>query len=144
MKLLFDNQKMAEEFFGDTRMIGIMSSLKDYQICWHLNKLLGMNLILNNEIEIQLSKKNRNYYFGVFEYNEPAGSLSHYIYNNQFDGEYLLNEFKHLDFLWLMKGDYVDDDSLQLKIEALRNMGNVQLVLELTHEKIRNKEYMVF
>ena len=144
MKLLFDNQKMAEEFFDNTRMIGIMSSVKDYQICWHLNQLLDMNLILNNEIEIQLTKKNRNYFFGVYEYNEPAGSLSHYIYNNQFDGEYLLHEFKHLDFLWLMKGDFVDDNSLQLKIDALRSISGIQLVVELTHEKIRNKEYMVF
>lgn len=144
MKLLFDNQKMAEEFFDNTRMIGIMSSVKDYQICWHLNQLLDMNLVLNNEIEIQLTKKNRNYFFGVYEYNEPAGSLSHYIYNNQFDGEYLLHEFKHLDFLWLMKGDFVDDNSLQLKIDALRSISGIQLVVELTHEKIRNKEYMVF
>lgn len=144
MKLLFDNQKMAEEFFDNTRMIGIMSSVKDYQICWHLNQLLDMNLVLNNEIEIQLTKKNRNYFFGVYEYNEPAGSLSHYIYNNQFDGEYLLHEFKHLDFLWLMKGDFVDDNSLQLKIDALRSISGIQLVIELTHEKIRNKEYMVF
>ena len=66
-----------------------------------------MDFRINHEMEIQLKKKKRDYFFSVFEYREPTGSLSHYLYNNQFDGEYLLPEFKHLDFLWLMKGDMV-------------------------------------
>lgn len=144
MKLLFDNQKMTEEFFEDSRILGIMAPIRDYQFCWHLNNLLDMELVLNNEIEIQLAKKNRNYFFGVYEYNEPTGSLSHFIYNNRFDGEYLLQEFKHLDFLWLMKGDLIDDNLMQMKTDALKSIYSVQLVVELTNEKIRNKEYMVF
>ena len=144
MKLLFDNQKMTEEFFEDSRILGIMAPIRDYQFCWHLNNLLDMELVLNNEIEIQLAKKNRNYFFGVYEYNEPTGSLSHFIYNNRFDGEYLLQEFKHLDFLWLMKGDLIDDNLMQMKTDALKSIYSVQLVVELTNEKIRNKEYMIF
>ena len=144
MKLLFDNQKMTEEFFEDSRILGIMAPIKVYYFCWQLNNLLDMELVLNNEIEIQLAKKSRNYFFGVYEYNEPTGSLSHFIYNNRFDGEYLLQEFKHLDFLWLMKGNMMDDNMLQMKIDALKSINSVQLVVELTNEKIRNKEYMVF
>jgi hypothetical protein len=63
---------------------------------------------------------------------------------NQFDGEYLLPEFKHLDFLWLMKGDEVSDDSLQETIQTIKAINSVQLVLELTNEKIKNKEHLVF
>ena|ERR1043166_5742452 len=144
MKLLLDNQKLAEGFFEDTRLLGVMAPIKDYQFCWHLNNLLGMDFRLNNEIEIQLTKKSRNYFFPVYEFNEPTGSLSHYIYNNQHDGEYLLPEFKHLDYLWLMKGDTVDDSSLQQKTTSLHSINNVQLVVELSFEKIKNKENMVF
>ena len=144
MKLLLDNQKMVEGFFEDTRLLGVMAPIKDYKFCWHLNNILGMDLRFNNEIEIQLTKKKRNYFFSVYEYNEPTRSLSHYIYNNQHDGEYLLHEFKHLDFLWLMKGDVIDDTALQQKMEALRSINSVQLVVELTQEKIKNKEHMVF
>lgn len=144
MKLLLDNHKMAEGFFEDTRLLGVMASIKDYQFCWHLNNMLGMDFRLNNEIEIQLTKKKRNYFFPVYEFNEPTGSLSHYIYNNQHDGEYLLPEFKHLDYLWLMKGDTVDENSLQQKTNLLQSISNVQLVVELSFEKIRNKEHMVF
>jgi hypothetical protein len=80
----------------------------------------------------------------VYEFGEPTGSLTHFIYNNQFDGEYLLPEFKHLDFLWLMKGDEVTDGSLQQTIYSIRAINGVQLVVELTNEKIKNKEHLVF
>ena len=66
------------------------------------------------------------------------------MYNNQFDGEYLLPEFKHLDFLWLMRGDGITNELTQQKTESLRSITGVQLVVELTNEKIKNKEHLVF
>jgi hypothetical protein len=143
-KLLLNTKELTDDFFEDTRLLGIMSVVKDYQFCWHLNSSMGMDFRINNDIEIQLTKKKRNYFFAVYEFGEPTGSLSHFVYNNQFDGEYLLPEFKHLDFLWLMKGDAVSDESLQETINSIRAINGVQLVLELTKEKIKNKEHLVF
>jgi hypothetical protein len=144
MKLILDPHALTEGFFEDTRLLGIMAPMNDYQFCWNLNSLMGIDFRVNNEIEIQLTKKSRNYFFSVYEFAEPHTSLVHYLYNNQFDGEYLLPEFKHLDFLWLMKGDHVSDDKLSHIIESIRTLKEVQLVVELTNEKIRNKEHLVF
>lgn len=143
-KLSLNTQDLTDEFFDDTRLLGIMAPVKDYQLCWQLNSATGMDFRMNNDIEIQLTKKKRNYFFAVYEYGEPTGSLCHYLYNNQFDGEYLLPEFKHLDFLWLMKGDTVSDAALQEMISLLRSISGVQLVVELTNEKVKNKEHLVF
>ena len=143
-KLLLNTQDLTNEFFDETRLLGVMAPVKDYQFCWHLNNTMGLDFRINNEIEIQLNKKKRNYFFSVYEFCEPTGSLSHYLYNNQFDGEYLLPEFKHLDFLWLMKGDIVTDEMLQQTISSIRAINGVQLVVELTNEKIKNKEHLVF
>jgi len=144
MKLVLDNKNLTEDFFEDTRLLGIMAPIKDYQLCWHLNSLMGMDFRINNDIEIQLTKKKRNYFFAVYEFCVPTGSLFHYVYNNRFDGEYLLPEFKHLDFLWLMKGDIVSEETLHQTIDSIREINGVQLVVELTNEKIRNKEHLVF
>jgi hypothetical protein len=144
MKLVLDNKNVAEDFFSDTRLLGIMTALKDYQLCWQLNSILAMDFRINNDIEIQLTKKERNYFFAVYEFTEPTGSLSHYVYNNRFDGEYLLPEFKHLDFLWLMKGDVVAKESLLETINSIKEINGVQLVVELTDEKIRNREHLIF
>jgi len=144
MKLVLDNKNLAEDFFEGTRLLGIIAPIKDYQLSWHLNNVMGMDFRINNDIEIQLSKKKRDYFFAVYEFCEQTGSLNHYIYNNRFDGEYLLPEFKHFDFLWLMKGDVVPEDRLQETINNIKAIDGIQLVAELTNEKVRNKEHLVF
>ncbi len=143
-KLILDNKEMTESFFSDTRLLGIMAPVKDYQLCWHLNSATGHNFRVNHELEIKLVKKKRDYFFSVYEYVEPTRFLAHYIYNNQFDGEYLLPEFRHLDFLWLMKGDEVCDEAMQETIQTIRSINSVQLVAELATGKISNKENLVF
>jgi hypothetical protein len=144
MKLALNNADITDGFFEDTRLLGIMAPVKDYQFCWQLNHLLDIDFRINNEIEIQLTKKQRNYFFSVYEYAEKTNTLVHYLYNNQFDGEYLLPEFKHLDFLWLLKGDVVSETTLEQLIQSIKSINGVQLVVELTNEKIRNKEHLVF
>jgi hypothetical protein len=144
MKLKIDNEALAEAFFEDTSLLGIVAPLKDYQFCWRLNNVLRFDFRINNEIEIQLTKKKRRYFFCVYEYAVPNTSLVHYVYNNQFDGEYLLPEFRHLDFLWLAKGDLFEKPEQDALIESIRSIAGVQLVTELTNEKIKNKEHMIF
>ena len=144
MKLVLDTKDLTDGFFEETKLLGIMAPMKDYQFCWQLNNLLGIDFRNNNELEIQLKKKDRNYFFAVYEYPEPSTCLKHYLYNNQHDGEYLLPEFKHLDFLWLLKDDFVPDDALQNLVQSIRTVNGVQLVIELTNEKIKNREHLIF
>lgn len=144
MKLKLDMEEMAEDFFEDTRLLGIVAPVKDYQLCWLLNQMFRFEFRMNNEIEIQLTKKQRKYYFPVYEYREPSSSLVHYLYNNQDDGEYLLPEFKHLDYLWLLKGDIVNINSVNDMIASIKRINGVQLIIELTNEKVKNKEHLIF
>lgn len=143
-KLLLDVDELNNDFFDDTRLLGITATVKDYQFCMQLNNMLGYDFRLNPEIEIHLKKKNRNYFFSIYQYNEPNTSLIHYLYQNQFDGEYLLPEFKHMDFLWLMKYDYVEDEKCNWIRQSIRNLNGVQMITELTNEQIKNKGNMVF
>jgi hypothetical protein len=143
-KLTLDNKELTGMFFADARILGIMAPVKDYQFCWNLNATIGLDFRVNHELEIKLIRKKRDYFFSIYEFNEPTRYLSHYIYNNQFDGEYLLPEFRHLDFLWLMKGDEVCEEALLETIQAIKAINGVQLVAELSADKISNKENLVF
>lgn len=144
MKLKIDNEALAEEFFEDSLLLGIVAPIKDYQFSWQLNQLLGLGFRVNNDIEIQLTKKHRKYFFSIYEYAVPAISLTHYLYNNENDGEYLLPEFKHLDFLWLIKGEEVPAEELKMLIQSIRTLSGVQLVTEMTNEKIKHKQHLIF
>ncbi len=144
MKLKIDNEVMVDEFFANTRLLGIVAPIEQYRFCWHLNQMLNFNFRINNNIEIQLNKKARKYFFPIYEYGEQGGTIKHYLYNNEDDGEYLLPELKHLDFLWLIKDDVMHDDDLGLLISSIRTIPSVQLITELTNEKIKNKQHLIF
>lgn len=144
MKLKIDNIALTDDFFQDTRLLGIVAPLKDYRFCWYLNQILQFDFRINNSLEIHLNKKNRKYFFSVYEYVEKGSTIKHYLYNNQFDGEYLLPEFKHLDFLWLIKDDIMHDDEVAALITSIRSISSVQLITEMTNEKIKNKQHLIF
>lgn len=126
--------------------MGIVAPVKDYIFSWHANQQLGISLRLNNLLEIQLRKKNRDYFFSIFEYPVFVNNTFHYLYNNQYDGEYLLPEFKHLDFLWLVKteGQDVDEGEFSILQKTLKTIPFVQLVTEMTGDKIKNREHLIF
>lgn len=144
MKLKLNIDDMTDDFFEDTRLLGIVAPVKDYQLVLQLNNRLRFAFRNNSDLEIQLTKRQRKYFFGIYEYREPGNALQHFLYNNQFDGEYLLPEFKHLDFLWLQKGDTVPDEKLMHLMNSVRSVPGVQLVMELTHDKIKNKGHLIF
>jgi hypothetical protein len=144
MKLKLNIDDMTDGFFENTRLIGIVAPVKGYQLVWQLNNRLRFDFRSNNELEIQLTKRQRKYFFGIYEYQEPGNALQHFLYNNQFDGEYLLPEFKHLDFLWLQKGDTVPDEKLAHLMNSVKAVPGVQLVMELSQEKIKHKGHLIF
>lgn len=144
MKLKIDNESIAQEFFEDAVLLGIVAPIKDYLFSWHLNQVFGFNFRVNNDIEIVLTKQQRKYFFSIYEYAVPSTSITHYLYNNQFDGEYLLPEFKHLDFVWLIKGEYISTKELKTLMQSIKSLPGIQLVNEMTNEKIKNKQHLIF
>ena len=144
MKLKISNDDLADAFFEDSHVLGIVSSLKNYQFIWHINQQLGFTFRLNSELEIELRKKTRNYFFSIYEYQIPQTSLVYYIYHNQNNGEYLLPEFKHLDFIWMIKGEDFSLNELDALQKTIKMMPSVQFVIEMDQEKIKNKQHLIF
>ena len=142
-RLVLNVDGIEDDFFSGARLLGIMSQLKNYRFCWLVNAQLTYDFRLNPDVEIQVKKKSRNYFFQVYQFSEPDCEMVHYIYHNQFEGEYLLPEFKHFDFLWLVKADIIPEEDFISLQQDLKNINGVQLVTELTHEKIRNKGNLI-
>ena len=145
MKLQLDNKALTDDFFADTHLLGIMAPIRNYQFAWQLNNHLGFKFRLNTDIDKQLHKKSRQYFFSVYQHNEND-FVSYYLYHNHCDGEYLLPEFKHMDFLWLIKGDELANEGERIHqvMSSIKTLPSVQMVAELTNEKIKHKQHLVF
>jgi hypothetical protein len=144
MKLVLDNDLIADEFFQDTVLLGIMAPMQAHQFVWQANHSIGFDFRINNDLEIKIYRNKRDYFFPVFEFQEPGFSLINYLYRNLYDGEYMLPEFKNLDYLWLRKGELPSREEDALLVEDIRNIQGVQLVTELTHDKIKNRDNLMF
>ena len=144
MKLKLDQDAINEDFFDNIRLLGITAPIKDYFFCWQINHTLGIEFRLNNDADLHLRRKQRDYYFNLYEWGEPESYLSHYLYHNKYDGEFLLPEFKNMDFLWLMKGDMVEEEKINKIAAAIKSIEGVQMVAELTNDQIKNKGNMIF
>jgi hypothetical protein len=147
-KLMLNNDDLAEDFFSDCRLFGIMSVIKNYQLCWQINTQLGYHFRLDPNLEIRVKKKKagkeKDYFFPVYCHIEQLSETAHYLYHNQYEGDYLLPEFKHVDFLWLIKGGDIDEEICQFITTGVKNLACVQLIAELSKDKIQNKEQLIF
>lgn len=150
---VLDVELINEDFFENTRLLGIVAPLENYKFCLQVNHTLGFDFRMDPSIDIRIQKtiyvkKNqpqpKTLHFDVYSDEDKLANTNHYIYVNKREGEYLLPEFKHMDFLWLMKGDYIDEEKVDQIKEILRNMKGVQLVAELTNEQFKNKGNLAF
>lgn len=144
MKLQLDTESMIDCFFENTHLLGIVAPMEPYKFCWHLNNKLNYDFRTRHDLEIQMRKQNRNYYFSIYEYKVPQGKMSHFLYNNRYDGEFLLPELKHSDFLWLIKYEEADPKKITKIIDTMRSIPILQMVSELSTHLIKNRGNLCF
>ncbi len=143
MKLKLDSERLVDSFFDDAVLLGIVAPLRNYKFIWQINEQMGLCFRLKYESEIIFKRKERYYYFNVYEYKEKSCSIEHFLYHNEDGGEYLLPEFKHLDYMWLIKGDIIDKDSINVLQANIKALQGVQLVSVMPDGKIKNKEHLI-
>jgi hypothetical protein len=142
-KLIIDNAQIAEEYFENALLLGIQCAAEPHKFVWLINKHFAFDFRYQPGSEIEMKKQGRNFKFPVFSFAETHLSVQHLIYTNQFDGEYLLPELKHTDFLWLVRSESSDVDFIQLLATEIKKVSQVQLVTLLSNDKIKNKQHLV-
>ncbi len=142
-KLYVDNSQLAIEFFEDAILLGIQCPAEPHRFVWMINRAFGYHFQYQQDGEIKMRSQKRNYEYPVYHCREDNMELLHLLYVNDDDGKHLLPELKHIDFLWLLKGEIPGDGFIGALCAELRKLEPVQLVVELTNEKIRNKEHLV-
>jgi len=140
MKLKLDDERMSDDFFEDTKILGIACLLKNYQFCWHVEKALNIPFATSADLQIGMEKNKRSYSFTVYEFIHPITSKEHFLYSNKHEGEFLLPELQHLDFIWLIRDPYNDLFEFNELQQRLRNIPGVQLVTEVPHERIKSRD----
>ena len=140
MKLRLDDNRMSDNFFEDTRILGIACTLKNYHFCWHVDRLLQIGFQTSVDLQIPMEKNRRSYSFTVYEYIPQIEQKEHFLYSNKHEGEFLLPELQHFDFIWLIRDPFHDESSFSRIQLMIKEIPGVQLVAEVAHDKIKSKD----
>ncbi len=127
---ILNNSIIIEEFFENTQLLLIKSTLYSHALCWQLNYYHGYYFYLSIQPTfIQRSYKHLNTYYKIYYYVDKLNQIEHYLYENKSNEEYLIPHYKHIDYLWLIKGDtsYISDYVINIK-NFLINIDNISLV----------------
>lgn len=144
VKLELDLESMKEDFYDNAKLLGIVAPMEAYRFCWNVNRLLNFDFRLNRDKEIKMIRKGREYFFPFYQFNRPPSTVEHTLYCNHYDGNFLLADLKHFDFLWLMKWEEVDQQEMELVMESIKQISVLQMVVELPPEKLKNTEDLFF
>jgi hypothetical protein len=138
-----NTEAMQEEFFADTALIGIVSTLPGYQFCWMLNKQLETNFIREPEMDVcvQNGKKDQNY-FPIYQCNIPMNGSRYILYKLKSNKENLLPEVKQLDYLWMIQSNSPDSDAQNIT-GHLRDMPEVQLAQVIAADRLKNLDNLI-
>lgn len=144
MKLILNTSDASNEFFEDRKILGIVSSLKNYVFCWHIFNALDLQFITSADLQIKMDKAKRSYLFTIYQCLKEKNHIEHLIYSNKNDGEFLIPELQHFDFLWLIKDPLHIYDSLEPIKTTIKQISGVQLITELQLEKIKAKDNFLY
>ena len=142
-RLVLDMDEVSDQFLDDARLLGVVTDWKPYQLCWALNHHYGYQFRTEPGAEIVKYHKQRSYHFTLHRHRHTQQRYEHFIYLNKDDGLFLMPEFNHIDFLWMIKGDWATYDLQQTVQQQLTSLPAVRMVTELSKAKIKNRDHLL-
>jgi hypothetical protein len=136
------DKKITNEPDTDYRLVGIASSLKEYQVCHHLNQLLGCDFRKLEALVFEPKDRTRKTEFSVFK-AEDALKNTFIVFTNKNLGEYLLPEISNFDYIVQIRGKFTGQD-IAILMDGIRQFPQVVMCLEVPLKKIKSKERLSY
>lgn len=130
-------------FDFDFLLFGLVSPLKDYRLCWQLNKFFGYNFGRQKDIEINFSQKKKLTYFNLFFFDDEEKFCQYYLMVNKSYGDYLIPERKNFDYLLMLKNVGKDKAGEEF-FEKVKDISDVHAVFELNVSKLKSRNNLIF
>lgn len=122
-------------------LIGISCHAKDYKLCFEFNKLLEVDFIRTEDLDIDSKKTQGNY--SLYEYIDEDNFMDYYLISNRSSKGVLIPEHKAIDYFLLLKGATNDD----ITDEMIQKISTLQIVLtayKIDVDTLKSKQNLIF
>ncbi|CAN5139197.1 hypothetical protein BH09BAC1_BH09BAC1_25520 [soil metagenome] len=124
-------------------LVSIISSVRDYRICWLLNTQLHYQLEWKEEVPLLVAKGKQRALFNLFAYHDELNWLQFHFINNKYLGEHLVPELREVDHFLLIDGSYSIQEKAKA-IDVLKASPLIQAVVEVDADSLRSKKNLIF
>jgi hypothetical protein len=122
----------------DFDLIGISCHLKDYELCWNINKALGFNFKKHDkELEITVKKVLSKH--PIFTFALEDGLISYSLIKNRTTGV-LVAEQPNADYFLKIEGEA---NTNQL-MEQLKTVNNINTCFKVDVNTLKSKDHFLF
>ena len=127
----------------DFVLIAVTTSLKDYRICYLINKFLTYNFVKAPDLSVEVRPGEEPILFSIYHfYSGENGTDCYFIANKGTEG-YLVPEMKKADYFFMIK-NYIDENELESLISSLNKIPEVVAAVKIDPKKMKSRENLLF
>lgn len=124
-------------------LIAINCPLKDYRLCFFINRRTSLNLRKDDDYEVWQFANTFHYFSKYSDISSSEETEVYLIGNKGLNGTFLIPEMKVVDYFILIKS-FIDEEDIKSLLEALNKIDDVVVASEINIDKLKSKENLVF
>ena len=124
----------------DFVLVAITTSLRDYRLCYHINKRLIFNFTKSADLE--MIQAGMPVYFSLYQYHWEASDTDFYFIANKGSDGYLIPEMRKVDY-FIMIRNYIADDDLEKLVADLNKIQEIVAAVKVDPKKIKSRENLL-
>ena len=126
-----DNQKII--------LFGLVTIESDLKLSWVLNQTFGIQLS-RSENAVLTSKTGQDVEFSLYRYENENIHLRYSLLANKSDRASFFDELKNIDYLFILKGDGLENEFEKQIQTKLRQIPNITATILISQATLKRKE----
>lgn len=124
--------------------MAITTSLKDYRLCYFINKVTGLSLRKIDDHEVWMPPPVNQAFFSRYaDFSEITETEYYLLANKGAAGGLLIPEMRHSDHFLLIR-NFIDEEDLSLMQDRIITIQEVVVATEISPQKLKSKENLIF
>ncbi len=141
--MILNRKFLKFEIDLDFVLIAVTTSLKDYRICYLINKYLNFNFTKDNDLKVDLYQKSEPVYFSLYKYQYGESETDFFFIANKGTDGSLIPEMREADYFIMIK-NYIDNNDLERIIATLNKIPEIVAAVKIDPKKVKSRENLLF
>lgn len=141
--MILNRKFLKFEIDLDFVLIAVTTSLKDYRVCYLINKALNFNFTKIQDLEVDINNDFIPVLFSIYHYSWETTETDFYFIANKGSDGYLVPEMRKADYFLLIK-NYIDENDLDSLISAINKIPEIVTAVKIDPKKVKSRENLLF